>query len=87
MFESLLPGGDALPAVVALVDNYVGMEFGWDLRLSLKPEQVRPCQIGRYGRLGWTSWLGMENRSQLAQLSLVPKSSADARLSATPAMT
>lgn len=83
VFESLLPGGEALPAVVALVENYVGMQFGWDLRLSLKPEQVRPSQVGQYGRLGWTSWLGMENRSQMAQLSLVPRGT---RLSAAPAM-
>lgn len=74
VFESLLPGGSALPAVAALIEQYVGLEFGWDLRLTLKPEKVKPCQLGLYGRLGWTSWLGMKNRGQTASLSLVPRS-------------
>lgn len=73
VFESLLPGGDALPAVAALVAQYVGLEFGWDLKLSLKPDQVRPCQPGRFGRLGWTSWMGMKNRPMAAELMLVPR--------------
>lgn len=73
VFESLLPGGGALPAVDALIKQYIGLEFGWDLRLSLRPEQVRVCQPGRFGRLGWTSWLGMKNREQVAELTLVPR--------------
>jgi len=73
-FESLLPGGNALPAVVSLVEQYVGLEFGWDLRLSLKASQVKPCQLGRFGRLGWTSWLAMTHRTQTAELTLKPRS-------------
>jgi type VI secretion system protein ImpH len=73
VFESLLPGGNALPAVVALVQQYVGLELGWDLQLSLRPEQVKPSQLGRHGRLGWTTWLGMKNRKQTAQLTLAPR--------------
>jgi type VI secretion system protein ImpH len=73
VFESLLPGGSALSAVKALIEQYAGMEFGWDLRLSLKPDQVRPSQPGRFGRLGWTSWLGMEGRTKIAALSLLPR--------------
>lgn len=73
VFESLLPGGSALPAVQALVQQYVGLELGWDLRLSLRPGQVKPCQPGRYGRLGWTSWLGQKDRREAAELRLVPR--------------
>jgi len=73
VFESLLPGGRALPAVDALIKQYIGLEFGWDLRLSLKPDQVRGCQPGRFGRLGWTTWLGMKSRLQVAELTLVPR--------------
>jgi type VI secretion system protein ImpH len=76
VFESLLPGGGALPAVTSLVQQYVGMELGWDLQLSLKPEQVKPCQPGRHGRLGWTSWLGMKDRKQTTQLTLAPRVAA-----------
>lgn len=73
VFESLLPGGGALQAVTSLVEQYVGLEFGWDLQLSLKPDQVKPCCPGRFGRLGWTSWLGAKNRQNNAELRLVPR--------------
>ncbi len=72
VFESLLPDGEALPSVIALVEQYVGAELAWDLHLSLKPDQVKPCRLGRQGRLGLTSWLGMKNRSRVAELALSP---------------
>jgi type VI secretion system protein ImpH len=71
-FDSLLPGGSALPAVVALVEQYVGLELGWDLRLRLQAAAVQPTRPGRHGRLGWTSWLGQADRRQDAELTLVP---------------
>ena len=72
-FESLLPAGAALPAVASLVEQYIGLEFGWDADLSLKADQVKPCQPGRHGRLGWTTWLGMKNRQKPAHLHLLPR--------------
>ena len=75
-FESLLPGGKTLAAVEALVQQYLGLEFAWDLQLWLKPEQVKPCQPGRFGQLGWTSWLGSRARKQPAPLTLVPRAAA-----------
>ena len=71
-FDSLLPDGSALPAVVALVEQYVGHEFGWDLRLVLRAGEVAPCRPGRHGRLGWTSWADMAGRSADAELILRP---------------
>jgi type VI secretion system protein ImpH len=56
--ESLLPTGSALPAVQALVRQWVGLEFGWDLRLRVADDQRPACRPGRQGRLGWTTWLG-----------------------------
>lgn len=73
-FESLLPVGSALPAVQALVRQYLGLEFGWDLRLVLAKTQVPPCRPGRFGRLGWTSWLGPPRGGRAAALNLVPRS-------------
>jgi type VI secretion system protein ImpH len=73
VFESLLPQGKALPAVSALVEQYIGVELAWDLRLGLKPEQVRPCRLGQHGRLGWTSWVGMQDRRHTAELTLMPR--------------
>lgn len=62
-FASLLPGGEALLQLRALVRQYVGFEFAWDLRLVLKREDVpawtlRPGRNLQHGRLGRTAWLG-----------------------------
>ncbi len=73
VFESLLPQGKALPAVTALVEQFVGAELAWDLQLGLKAQQVQPCRLGRQGRLGWTSWLGTPERRQTAELTLMPR--------------
>lgn len=56
-YEDLLPVGNSLKNVLALVNNYVGFELNWDLNLILKKDEVPATQLGRYGRLGWTSWL------------------------------
>ena len=70
-YEALLPVGSALPAVQALVQQYAGLEFGWDLRLELDKAELPPCRPGRQGRLGWTTWLGRPTGP--AALNLVPK--------------
>ena len=61
-FASLLPGGHALAQLKALVRQYVGFEFAWDLRLILRREDVPSWTLqggrdGRVGRLGRTAWL------------------------------
>lgn len=71
-FDSLLPDGTLLPTVIALVEQYVGAEFGWDLQLKHQSEQVRPCRPGLHGRLGWTSWLGSKQRRSDPHLTLAP---------------
>lgn len=60
-YERLLPGGDSLKRLAAIVRNYIGDELEWDLNLVLKKEAVPPLLLGRQGRLGWTTWL-MERR-------------------------
>ncbi len=71
-FDSLLPDGALLSTVIALVEHYVGAEFGWDLRLEHRADQVRPCRPGAHGRLGWTSWLGSKQRKSHPHLTLAP---------------
>ncbi len=71
-FESLLPTGSALPAVKALVEDYIGLEFGWDLCLTLQPAERPEVRLGRSGRLGWTSWLGSARPGQARSLILNP---------------
>lgn len=74
-FESLLPDGRALPAVIALVQQYLGHEFEWDLVLGHLATEVEPGQLGRRTRLGWTSWVGRPrpDRQGCAGLRLAPE--------------
>lgn len=63
-FESFLPNGRKITALCSLVKNYIGFELGWDINLILQKEDVPAVQLGKYGQLGWTSWLLTQNRSQ-----------------------
>lgn len=56
-FERLLPGQRSLQRVVDWIRNYIGDELLWDLQLVLKAEEVPKIQMGKQGRLGWTTWL------------------------------
>lgn len=56
-YENFLPEGGNLDRLRSLLRNYVGFELSWDVNLLLLPEEVPSAQLGRYGRLGWTSWL------------------------------
>jgi type VI secretion system protein ImpH len=53
----MLPEGEALPALKALVRNYVGDALDWDLRLILDERTDQPFRLGG-ARLGWDAWLG-----------------------------
>ena len=59
LFEELLPVGESLASLVAVVRNYVGDEYAWDLQLILRKEDVPKLRLGASAaRRGWTSWLG-----------------------------
>jgi type VI secretion system protein ImpH len=57
-FHSMLPGSPRLHRLAALVRNYVGDAFNWDVRLFLDKRVSQPFRLDRITRLGWTSWLG-----------------------------
>jgi type VI secretion system protein ImpH len=57
-YESFLPGGANLRQLVDWVRFYFCFEFEWDARLVLARQEVPATRPGRYGRLGWTTWLG-----------------------------
>jgi type VI secretion system protein ImpH len=70
-FEALLPGGDALPTLVAVVRQHLNGELAWDAQLVLAADDVPTAQIGRYGRLGYSAWLGLAaRRDDCADLAL-----------------
>jgi type VI secretion system protein ImpH len=69
-YLALLPGADALAQLTAIVRNYVGDEFVWDVNLILQRDQVpeeislgqpreahASCMHGA-AQLGWSMWLG-----------------------------
>lgn len=56
-YTRLLPGGDSLARLIALVRNYVGDQFSWDLQIVLRRTEVPGLELGRLGQLGWTTWL------------------------------
>ena len=65
-YENLLPAGNRLKNLLDLVSNYIGFEFNWDVNLVLKNDEVPSTQLGRYNRLGWTSWLQAGTRNSNA---------------------
>ncbi len=57
-YERFLPGGLAAERLVHWLRQYLGLDLEWDARLLLKRDEVPQLRPGRYGRLGWTTWLG-----------------------------
>lgn len=57
-YEQFLPGGSRFRQLVAWVRNYIGVELAWDVRIVLARSAVPQPLLGRYGRLGWTTWIG-----------------------------
>lgn len=69
-YIDFLPGGRDLARLQAMVRQWVGLEFAWDLKLVLARADVPPLHLGRRsapGMLGRTSWLGRYMRAGDAQ--------------------
>ena len=56
-FERLLPAGGSFKRLRDWVTLYVGEELTWDAQFVLVKEEVPKIQLGKAGRLGWTTWL------------------------------
>ncbi len=59
-FQTFLPDGQRLEALQAMVRQYVGFEFAWDVQLRLQPGHVPAWALGRQrgiGQLGRSAWL------------------------------
>jgi type VI secretion system protein ImpH len=72
-FVDFLPGGSDLARLQAIVRQWVGLEFEWDLKLILARAEVPVMRLGsaaaraRPAMLGRTSWLGHYRRAVDAQ--------------------
>jgi len=56
-FESLLPDQASPARLAGLVRNFVGFEFSWEYRVQVDEDQRPIACLGRYGQLGWSTWL------------------------------
>lgn len=54
-FQRMLPGGESLERLTALVRNYIGDELLWDLNLVLKQDQTPSWELGTQ-QLGQSAW-------------------------------
>lgn len=52
-----LPGSASLERLRALMLNYLGHEYAWDIRFVMKRESLPGMQLGKFGSLGWTGWV------------------------------
>ena len=62
-FNALLPDGTGLARLRAMVRQWVGLEFEWDVQLLLRREQVPALRLAQPAdaaapRLGRSTWLG-----------------------------
>jgi type VI secretion system protein ImpH len=57
-YRRLLPGGESLRRLRAIVLNYAGETLDWELNLVLRGEEVPETRLGVSGALGWTTWVG-----------------------------
>jgi type VI secretion system protein ImpH len=60
-YQRMLPGGESLKRLIAVVKNYIGDEQDWELNLILKEQEIPPMCLNGESRLGWTSWLAQQS--------------------------
>jgi type VI secretion system protein ImpH len=64
-FHEFLPIGFGYQPLCALVRFTLRDPLDYDIRLVLRPEEIRELRIGEKNdcRLGWTSWLGAKKQT------------------------
>ena len=56
-YRRFLPKGDRCEPLADAVFLYVGDQLDWDVELALPAGAVEPLRLGRFGELGYTSWM------------------------------
>lgn len=56
-YQRMLPAGDAFARLRDWIRFYVGEHLSWDAQLILDKDEVPNTQLGRAGKLGWTTWI------------------------------
>ena len=76
-YKRLLPSGDSLVRMTAIVRSYIGDSLAWDVNLVLRAGDVPLAILGEKTRLGQTSWIGTPDGSRDADdLYLTPAENA-----------
>lgn len=57
-YESFLPGGKLNDKLTGAVAFYLGRRHAAEIRLGLAANVAPRIELGRSGKLGWTSWIG-----------------------------
>jgi type VI secretion system protein ImpH len=52
-----LPTGDLCEALADLVFLYNGEQLDWDAELAIPSGEASAIRIGKFGQLGWTTWM------------------------------
>jgi type VI secretion system protein ImpH len=55
-FETFLPDGVHFEPMADAIRFYLGDIFIYDVEIGMPEANIRPMQLGQFGRLGWTSW-------------------------------
>ena len=69
-FTGFLPNGDDYSRLIRLLEFVVREPLAWDLELHMLPQDIQPVALGRYGRLGWTTFSSPPNANANAHVSL-----------------
>lgn len=64
-FGDFLPNGKDHHRLVKLVEFATREQLAYDLELEMRPEDVRPFELGKDVRLGWNSFVNPEARERL----------------------
>jgi type VI secretion system protein ImpH len=52
-----LPTGDLCKPLADLVFFYNGEQLDWDVELAIPAGATKPIRLGKFGQLGWTTWM------------------------------
>ena len=71
-YHRLLPGGESLKRLAAIIRNYAGDTLEWELNLVLREEDIPETRLGQFGSLGHTIWIGDRPPVPADDLNLLP---------------
>jgi type VI secretion system protein ImpH len=56
-YMRFLPSGDLCAPLADLMYLYNGAQLDWDAELAIPSGAAEPIRLGRFGQLGWTTWM------------------------------